>query len=418
MIIKGQARGRAAQLAAHLLAADENERIRLFDVRGTLARDVKGALVEMEVRGLAAKTKRPLYHASISPEASRPLDDRQIRHAVDTLEEKLGLRGQTRLVVTHRKKGRDHVHVVWSRIDSESGTAIAYSWNYRLHESAARELEAAFGHRRIPGSREKRVERRRRRSEAGYELRQQARSGVAPSAVTFEVTALWSGSSNGAVFKRKLEEAGYTLARGDRRVFVIIDRAGNVHSLARRIQGGSTAALRKRMADVPLSDLPSVSAVREDQRERRVVGDRKHKFALASRETTQRRIGKRTTSDRAHRYFRPNMEGMISVKTDGFVQTPARRRWSGTPLSIIVYRSARAALFADFATRLAAARRFLRGDQLIAAIVALQAERNVALDRLQELQPWRKKREGTARQPRRLRRLTAYRIRRKPFGLK
>lgn len=94
MIIKGQARGRARQLAAHLLHAGQNEHIRLYECRGTLALDVEGALVEMESRAVAARTRQPLYHASISPEARTPLTDRQIGCAIDTLEQKLGLHGQ------------------------------------------------------------------------------------------------------------------------------------------------------------------------------------------------------------------------------------------------------------------------------------------------------------------------------------
>jgi hypothetical protein len=152
MIIKGQARGRARQLAEHLLRADQNERIQLYECRGTLAQDVRGALDEMETRGLAGRTQRPLYHASISPEAATPLSGDQIRQAADRLEERLGLHGQPRIVVLHRKKERDHVHVVWSRIEVETGASISYSWNYRLHERTSRELEALFGHRPVEGA--------------------------------------------------------------------------------------------------------------------------------------------------------------------------------------------------------------------------------------------------------------------------
>jgi hypothetical protein len=41
-----------------------------------------------------------------------------------------------------------------------------------------------------------------------------------------------------------LAEHGYMLARGDRRDFVIVDREGGIHSLARRIDGMKAAELR------------------------------------------------------------------------------------------------------------------------------------------------------------------------------
>lgn len=378
MIIKGQARGRATQLAAHLLSADQNESIRLYECRGTLARDVKGALIEMEARGLAARSKRPLYHSSISPEQTSPLSEPQIRQAVDHLEHRLGLHGQPRIVVVHRKKDREHIHIVWSRINAEDGTAISYSWNYRLHERAARELEATFGHRPVANSGGTKGRRISRRPVADYEQRQAERSGIPSNAVTAEVTALWNASNNGTEFKRRLHEAGYVLARGDRRVFVIIDQAGNVHSLARRIDGIDTHALRDQMRSIDLNALPSVATIRETQVKERVVGNRRRKFALASREVTH--DGPRTPIHRAVRVAGANLAAVTALDGSNGDRTSGVRGNQKPKGSAFLYRSARAALFAEYARRLAAARQHLSGDQLVAAVAALEAERNAALD--------------------------------------
>lgn len=83
-----------------------------------------------------------------------------------------------------------------------------------------------------------------------------------PSSISRDITALWFASGDSAEFRRKLEEAGYTLARGDRRVFVVIDRMGGVHSLARRAHGANTSMVRTKLRDISLNDLPSVSDVR------------------------------------------------------------------------------------------------------------------------------------------------------------
>lgn len=58
---------------------------------------------------------------------------------------------EPRLIVVHRKDGREHLHIVWSRIDVGRQRVISDGWNYRAHEEAARELEATFGHRVIRG---------------------------------------------------------------------------------------------------------------------------------------------------------------------------------------------------------------------------------------------------------------------------
>lgn len=264
MIIKGKGRGRALQLAIHLLRTDDNERVELFERRGTVATDVEGALIEMEARAAAVRTARPLYHASISPDARTPLTDTQIRIAVDTLEAKLGLAAQPRIVVVHRKKGREHLHVVWSRIDLDRGRVISDAWNYRCHEEASRELEKRFGHAPVESSlaRWDRPSPRRRRAPKDYEYRQQERSGRQTDGVTAELTAIWRASHDADAFRARLEEAGYTLARGDRRVFVVIDRKGEVHSLAMRITRVTTHDIRARLAAVRLPALPSVAEVR------------------------------------------------------------------------------------------------------------------------------------------------------------
>lgn len=43
------------------------------------------------------------------------------------MENKLGLSGQPRAVVFHVKKGREHCHVVWSRIDLDKMRAVQLS---------------------------------------------------------------------------------------------------------------------------------------------------------------------------------------------------------------------------------------------------------------------------------------------------
>ena len=53
----------------------------------------------------------------INPEPPNRLTPEQRAEAVGALERKLGLEGHARVVVVHDKKDREHIHVVWSRID-------------------------------------------------------------------------------------------------------------------------------------------------------------------------------------------------------------------------------------------------------------------------------------------------------------
>jgi hypothetical protein len=376
MIIKGQARGRARQLAAHLLRTDHNERIQVHECRGTLAQDVTGALVELEARVLASRSQRPLYHASISPAPSQPLTREQVREAVDLLEEKLGLHGQPRVVVQHRKKDREHVHVVWSRVNVETGTTVADSWNYRLHEEAARTLEQRFGHAPVPSSSAR--QRRDARPPEDYELRQDERRGTPTSAVSAELTALWHASGSAEEFQAALTAAGYTVARGDRRVFVVIDREGKVHSLARRIQGASAKDVRAKLGGVPLSTLPSVA----EARRLRALGERhpaaRQDFAGASREVARPKRDKRMLSP-TRRWTRRIpaivLRSAVDVQNTAIKAAPlfARNREHAAQRSLLV---------AEYAAKIANAARTLARHEIEAAIARLLAERDAALDEL------------------------------------
>ena len=66
MIIKGGSRAGASDLAAHLQRVDTNERMEVLEVRGTVSREVDGALREIEAMSSGTRCKNPLYHASIN----------------------------------------------------------------------------------------------------------------------------------------------------------------------------------------------------------------------------------------------------------------------------------------------------------------------------------------------------------------
>jgi hypothetical protein len=386
MIIKGQSRGRSSQLAAHLLRRDQNEDIRLYELRRVVATDVAGALAEMEALAAAVHSKRPLYHASISPEAHRPLTDDQIRTAADVLERKLGLAGQPRLVVVHRKQGREHLHVVWSRIDLARQGLIPDSWSYRAHEEASRELEAAFGHRVIRGKHGPRAYAPRpRQASKGYEYRQAERSGVPPQRVSAELGALWHASETAEAFRKKLEEAGYTLARGDRRVFVVIDRAGNAHSLARRL-GIRSQELRARLAGLPLDALPSVAEARErlGQRAGQTALHARYR-ATASEIAAPRVARRRAATARPGRAARSRIASAIGwINMPAHAPGPIVRRVAPrfTKPSGSRYRVACAIILAEYASKIAAAMHDMLPDELDAALARLRAEREAALDAL------------------------------------
>jgi len=272
MIIKGKSRSGPAALAAHLGNAEKNERVSLLETRGTVAQDLRGALVEMDAYAVGTRCEKPLYHAAMSPAPPHRLTPEQRTEAIDALEEKLGLTGHSRAVVMHEKLGREHIHVVWSRIDLDNMRSISDSHNYRKHEEVSRDLERRFGHERVQGAHAERdgIE-RPNRTPSRAELRQEERTGIKGKNVTAAITEIFKASDNAQAFHAVLHEHDYILAKGDRRDFVIVDRKGGIHSLARRIDGMKAAELREFMAPIDREKLPSTEEAREiaDERERR-----------------------------------------------------------------------------------------------------------------------------------------------------
>lgn len=262
MIINGGSRSNFRFFAKHLTRADENERVMVTEIRGLAADNVLDALREMDAVASGTRCKNHFYHANINPREGEELSPEQWEQAVDTLERNLGLEGHSRFVVQHEKNGRIHQHVVWSRIDPDTMTAVSDSFTARLHEQTSRELEAAFNLEPVESVLIRDRETERERGPKSWENFRGHDSGIDPREVKAEVTALWRESDNGAAFAAALEAHGYILARGDRRDFVIVDRAGDEHSLTRRIDGAKAAEVRARMADIDREALPSVDEAR------------------------------------------------------------------------------------------------------------------------------------------------------------
>jgi hypothetical protein len=60
--------------------------------RGTIAQDLRGALVEMDAYAAGTRYERSLYHTAISPEPPHLLTPEQRAEAIDALEQRLTFR--------------------------------------------------------------------------------------------------------------------------------------------------------------------------------------------------------------------------------------------------------------------------------------------------------------------------------------
>ncbi len=264
MILKGSSRANGADLATHLMNGYDNERAELGQVRGTIADDLHGAFAEIELIASGTRAQKPLFSLSINPHEA--LTREQYFEAIDAIETKLGFEGQPRAVVFHEKEGREHCHVVWSRIDASEMKAITDSFYKSKLCDMAVVLAERFGHELPEGLKQWRDKNRKFEDKLEATLAENVnakKTGISPEQRREEITSAYMQADSAAAFVNALEEKGYVLAKGDSRAFVIVDKFGDVHSLSRYVKGVSAKDIKARLSALDASRLPSVDQAKE-----------------------------------------------------------------------------------------------------------------------------------------------------------
>ena len=306
MILIGNQRGGGRDLAMHLLK-EENDHVRVHQLRGFVADDLEGAFKEAYAVSRGTRCKQFLFSLSLNPPKDADVPTEDFESAIERIEQKLGLSGQPRAIVFHEKEGRRHAHAVWSRIKAEEMKAVQMSHSGEKLLDVSRELHREHGWKMPRGL----VERSERdpRNFTLDEWQHAKRHGVDPRDIKTHIQDAWEMSDSKAAFKHALEERGYRLARGDKRGYVAIDYRGEVYSVP-KYAGVKTKEVRTRIGEP--DDLPSVEDAKaawasdmlrkaqDWQREldRRREAERKA-FAAKRAELVTRQRAERTAQDTA-----------------------------------------------------------------------------------------------------------------------
>ena len=258
MILKASQRSNASQLAAHLLNANDNERIEVHEVSGFIANNIPGAFKEAEAVAKGTRCSQFLFSMSLSPPAHERADIAAYEDAIARAEERLQLSGHPRVIVFHEKEGRRHAHAVWSRIDSQQMKAVNMAFYKQKLTGLSRELYLEHGWQMPNGLID-----RKQRNPLNFTLaewQQAKRLKQSPQEIKTTLKECWATTDSKAGFTAALECKGYALAQGDRRGYVAVDWQGEVYSLSRWLnQKNPTlqSRLGERMA------LPTVDNVKE-----------------------------------------------------------------------------------------------------------------------------------------------------------
>jgi len=251
-------RGGGQDLATHLMNAYDNEVTELAHLRGSIASDLHGAFKEWQVQAEdLTRCEKYLYSLSISPDPRQGrLTRDQYMDYIARTEDMLGLTGQPRAIVFHEKYGREHCHVVWSRIDAMQGKAVHLAFDHDKLMRITRAFARDHGLKLPPGYEKS----REAGQESLYEREKKRQTGLSKDDHMRAITHAWQHSDSARAFVQSLSEQGYLLATG-KRPYVLVDLYGGTHALARLIDDKTvrTEDLRAFLGkDFPPESLPSV----------------------------------------------------------------------------------------------------------------------------------------------------------------
>ncbi len=254
MIMKASQRGGAGKLAAHLLNAEDNEHVEIFEISGFMSETLQDALQEADALSKGTRCQQFLFSVSLNPPEKEIVDTKIFEKAITRIEESLHLQEQPRVIVFHEKEGRRHAHVVWSRIDTAEMKAINLPYFKNKLMEVSKELYLEQGWKLPQGLISRDQSNPLNFTRAQWE--QAKRLDDNPKLIKSVLKECWSISGSKAAFQNALEQRGYYLAKGDRRGYVAVDWRGQVFSLSKWLDE-KNKTLKARLGDAEL--LPSTS---------------------------------------------------------------------------------------------------------------------------------------------------------------
>lgn len=257
MIIKGNTRKGGPYLVAHMLNARDNDHVDVHELRGFASENLTDAVCEVDALSKGTNCKKPWFSTSLNPPMDAEVKEHDYLRAIEQCEEKLGFAGQPRAVIFHEKEGRQHCHVIWSRIDPETMNTIPDSFSRLKLQEVSKSLYLEHGWALPPGFED------RNKSQPEISLADQAvakRSGLTNEDHEQLIQHAWEKSDSAQSFASALEDQGYILAQGKRGAIAVDIETQDVHFIARRL-GLKNKQVEAKLG--PLSDLPNVEEAKK-----------------------------------------------------------------------------------------------------------------------------------------------------------
>lgn len=234
MILHGNQRGNCRDLALHL-QKEENEHVEVHQIRGFLSNTLEGAFQESHAISRATNCKQNLFSLSLNPPMSAAPSVEDFEDAVERAEKQLGLDGQPRAIIFHKKRGIDgelrrHAHAVWCRINTDDMKAVQLSFSKMKLREVSRALFVKHNWKMPDGLRDSKNRDPRNFTLAEWQQAKRAGKNAKEIKATFQ--DCWALSDSKTAFKNALLEQGFVLAQG-KRGHVAVDNQGEVYPISR-----------------------------------------------------------------------------------------------------------------------------------------------------------------------------------------
>ncbi len=97
------------------------------------------------------RVTRRVYHLALSFDPGDVVDRAVTERVADEVLHRLGLHDYQVLIVAHRDRAHQHVHLLVNRVHPETGRVWERSYDYRMIQQILRVQEDAFGLCEVPG---------------------------------------------------------------------------------------------------------------------------------------------------------------------------------------------------------------------------------------------------------------------------
>jgi relaxase-like protein len=260
MIAKGTAHNDGVKLARYMITGKTGERAELWQLRGFAADNIVDAFRDVHVMAEGTRAEQPFFHVQVRNPNGEELTRAQWERIANRIESKLGLTGQPRAIAFHTGEadGHEHMHIAWSRIDQDTMTARPQPYFKLRLKEVSRELEIKLNLTRVRNE----VEGPIKYAPTRAEEEQARRLGVDIRKTRLAIRDSYDRSDCGRSFEAALAHEGLMLVKGDDRDFLVVDHAGGMHLLGKRILGVSASKIRERLSDIDREHLPTLEQAR------------------------------------------------------------------------------------------------------------------------------------------------------------